>query len=156
MGLFSNMVKSLQAASIDDVICKIEEETTIPASLVTPLGDEKNDKRVQNFICELLKKEYGAENVNTDYSLGGALGLKSEIDMYNGKIAIIAVPAYKLTSAPKIERLVGKAVCYMHSKYDENVLVLVVGKSSEKNETIEALEKIIDDEALYFLYKETI
>ena len=44
----------------------------------------------------------------------------------------------------------------MHSKYEENVLVLVVGKSSEKNETIEALEKIIDDEALYFLYKETI
>ena len=70
MGLFSNMVKSLQAASIDDVIYKIEEETTIPASLVTPSGDEKNDKRVQNFICELLKKEYGAENVNTDCSLG--------------------------------------------------------------------------------------
>lgn len=52
-------------------------------------------------------------NVNTEFSVGGHWGMKSDVDLFHGKIGIELKVAEQLKSASNVERLIGQVVYYM-------------------------------------------
>ena len=104
-------------------------------------------------MFEELKKIYGQSNVNTEFSVGGHWGMKSDVDLFHGKIGIELKVAEQLKSASNVERLIGQVVYYMKKQYGNNFIVLVAGKSKEYDASMQELEEIINSLGAKFVYK---
>ena len=67
-----------------------------------------------NVIARQLCEEYGPTNVHTQYSVGGFLGLKCDIDLFNSKCCGIELKLAKQIAgnSSAYERLIGQVVYY--------------------------------------------
>lgn len=158
MRLLSNILNSVQSTlvSVEDVTVVLCEKITLPSSILrsTTYVGEAKEKRVQKNLFGQLNEIYGQSNVNTEFSVGGHWGMKSDIDLFHGKIGIELKVAEQLKTASNVERLVGQVVYYMKKQYGNNFIVLVAGKPKEYDASMQELEEIINNLGAKFIYKE--
>jgi hypothetical protein len=62
---------------------------------------------------------------------GGYLGLKIDIDLGNGRVGVEVKLAESLLKAAEAHRLIGQAVYYQKRRYQDNLIVAVVGRSGD-------------------------
>lgn len=98
---------------------------------------------LEKFIFDQLSIVLGKDRVHRQYSVGGFLSLKTDIDVGNGLVGIELKIAENLT-ASEMQRLIGQAVYYKKRFYDQNLLVVIAGKtniSSSIKELIDFIEE---------------
>ncbi|MBL7996999.1 MAG: hypothetical protein JNL32_00035 [Candidatus Kapabacteria bacterium] len=87
-----------------------------------------SEKDVEKHIADKLAIIFGKENIHRQYSVGGFLALKTDIDVGNGQIGIEIKISDNL-SATDMQRMIGQVVYYKKRFYDNNLLLYVVSKS---------------------------
>jgi len=115
----------------------------------------KSERTVENLVVEHLKK--GFKRVHSQYSVGGNLGLKVDVDI-NESVGIEIKLAKQIeSSTANMMRLFGQAVYYSRRKYGkENMLVLIVGNEKYKNsERFKELFKYLEAEEISYYYLKT-
>lgn len=144
------------STEMENLIYTLRDKIILPSSVlresqyIRPTKEEK----VQNSLSVQLKEIYGQGEVNTEFSVGGHWGMKSDIDLFHGKIGIELKVAEQLKSASNVERLIGQVVYYMKKQYGNNFIVLVAGKPKEYDASMQELEEIINNLGAKFIYKE--
>ena len=154
--IFGIQNKQQSDISLEDVVTILCEKITLPTSILrsTTYVGETKEKRVQKNLLDQLKEIYGQGEVNKEFSVGGHWGMKSDIDLFHGKIGIELKVAEQLKSATNVERLIGQVVYYMKKQYGNNFIVLVAGKTKEYDASMQELEEIINNLGAKFIYKE--
>ena len=154
--IFRIQNKQQSDISLEDVVTTLRERITLPSSVLreSQYTRPTKEEKVQNSLFGQLKEIYGQSNVNTEFSVGGHWGMKSDIDLFHGKIGIELKVAEQLKTASNVERLVGQVVYYMKKQYGNNFIVLVVGKPKEYDASMQELEEIINNLGAKFIYKE--
>lgn len=125
----------------------------IKSDLTIKTEDYTNEKNVEKVIFEQLKILVKPQNVHTQYSVGGFLPLKIDIDLYDGSVGIELKLAKELGQAINAERLLGQIIYYSKRKYKENLIVLIVGGKDEYTASIKELETFIKSINICVIYK---
>lgn len=154
--IFGIQNKQQSDISLEDVVTTLRERITLPSSVLreSQYTRPTKEEKVQNSLFGQLKEIYAQSNVNTEFSVGGHWGMKSDIDLFHGKIGIELKVAEQLKTASNVERLVGQVVYYMKKQYGNNFIVLVAGKPKEYDASMQELEEIINNLGAKFIYKE--
>ena len=97
----------------------------------------------EKFVTEQLAYIFGKERVHRQYSVGGFLALKTDIDLGNGQVGIELKIADNL-SATDMQRLIGQVVYYKRRFYNNNLLLFIVSKSTI-NPTIKELKDFVEE-----------
>ena len=141
--------------SINDVIYFLNEILVIKK---TQYYGDKTEKDVENVIARQLCEEYGPTNVHTQYSVGGFLGLKCDIDLFNSKCCGIELKLAKQIAgnSSAYERLIGQVVYYSKRCYKDRLIVLVVGTSKDYNTTLKEVQDFIEGLGVHFVFKEIL
>ena len=116
----------------------------------------KSERTVEGLVVDHLKKKY--KRVHSQYSVGGNLGLKVDVDV-NESVGIEIKLAKQIeSSTANMMRLFGQAVYYSRRKYGkENMLVLIVGNEKYKNsERFKELFKYLEKEDISYYYLKTV
>lgn len=152
--IFGIQNKQQSDIPLEDVVTTLRERITLPSSVLreSQYTRPTKEEKVQKILFEELKKIYGQSNVNTEFSVGGHWGMKSDIDLFHSKIGIELKVAEQLKSASNVERLVGQVVYYMKKQYNNNFIVLVAGKPKEYDASMQELEEIINSLGAKFIY----
>ena len=152
--IFGIQNKQQSDIPLEDVVTTLRKRITLPSSVLreSQYTRPTKEEKVQKILFEELKKIYGQSNVNTEFSVGGHWGMKSDIDLFHGKIGIELKVAEQLKSASNVERLVGQVVYYMKKQYNNNFIVLVAGKPKEYDASMQELEEIINSLGAKFIY----
>ncbi len=132
---------------------KFDNEKTLPISLQNVKQILENlivakrfltyEKDFEDFIANQLTLIYGKERVHKQYSVGGFLGLKTDIDVGNGQVGIELKIADNL-KATDMQRMIGQVVYYKKRFYDNNLIVLI-GSETTVNATTSELMKFIEE-----------
>ncbi len=149
----SSAINSYNCPSVEDVKNYIRRNVKVSKS------QYREEKTVENIIAKQLKEKYGATNVHQQYSVGGFLGLKCDIDLFDGKSCGIELKLAKQLSegsAAAKERLIGQAVYYSRRCYKGKLIVLVVGTKSEYDSTIKEVRNFLEEFGVHFMYKELV
>ena len=156
--IFGIQNKQQSDIPLEDVVTTLRKRITLPSSVLreSQYTRPTKEEKVQKILFEELKKIYGQSNVNTEFSIGGHWGMKSDVDLFHGKIGIELKVAEQLKSASNVERLIGQVVYYMKKQYGNNFIVLVAGKSKEYDASMQELEEIINSLGAKYIYKEVI
>jgi len=123
----------------------------IESNIVVRKTQYTTEKNVENVISKQLNDEFG--KVHQQYSIGGFLGLKCDIDLHDGKVGIEVKLAKELTTSG-IERLFGQVLYYSRRTYKNNLIVLIVGTKKEFTRIIEEIEDILNEIGVEFIYLE--
>ncbi len=88
--IFGIQNKQQSDISLEDVVTTLRERITLPSSVLreSQYTRPTKEEKVQNSLFGQLKEIYGQSNVNTEFSVGGHWGMKSDIDLFHGKIGI--------------------------------------------------------------------
>lgn len=113
------------------------ENLVIPKRRLTAEAD------FEKFVTEQLVLIFGKERVHRQYSVGGFLALKTDIDIGNGQVGIELKIADNL-SATDMQRLIGQVVYYRRRFYNNNLLLFIVSKSTI-NPTIKELKDFVEE-----------
>jgi len=118
---------------------KLENDKAIPISsqtvqtalenLIIPRRRLTTEADFEKFVTEQLGQIFGKERVHRQYSVGGFLALKTDIDVGNGQVGIELKIADNL-SATDMQRLIGQVIYYKRRFYNNNLLVLIASKST--------------------------
>ena len=141
--LGNDLKRQLVGINIPDVIKVIKESGLTKRKY-------KDEKDAEAFIAKALNEKFGG--THRQYNVGGYLGLKVDIDI-NEKIGIEIKLASQMNSSA-IERLFGQVIYYTKRKYNENLLVLVIGTKNEYTEIIKEVERFVEDLDATFYYLE--
>lgn len=133
---------------------KIENDKEVPITthsvhmalknLVIPKKYIKTEAVFEKYVAEQLEIIFCKEHVQRQYSIGGILALKADIDIGNGQVGIELKIAENLT-ASEMQRLVGQVVYYKEKFYKKNLLIYIVSKSAlhaKLNELKQFLEEL--------------
>lgn len=145
MGLLDELFK--RRYSVEDITTFINDDLKIRKTQYT------TEKNVENVIAKQLKEEFGDYSVHQQYNIGGFLGLKCDLDMFDGSIGIELKLAKDLSSASNIERLFGQVIYYNHRCYSGKLITLVVGTKKEYTKTLKEVEDLINELDITFIYK---
>lgn len=142
--------------TIESVIQYLQEEVVFSPSVLrsTQYVGESKEKRVQKSLFKQLIDKYSKECITTEYAVGGHWKMAIDVDMFNGTYGIeLKVTEQLINSAANVERLLGQVVYYNKRRYNGNMIVMVVGKSSEYNSAIKELGELICGLGVHFVYK---
>jgi len=120
----------------DNVKAALENLVIIKRRLTTESDFEK-------FVTDQLAMIFGKERVHRQYSVGGFLALKTDIDIGNGQVGIELKISDHLT-ASDMQRMIGQVVYYKKRFYNSNLLVYVASKSTI-NPTTKELKDFIEE-----------
>jgi hypothetical protein len=115
--------------------------------------DYTDEKNIQKVVSDYLDKHF-TNKVHREYNVGGFLGLKIDIDINDGKVGV-EIKILKNLNSSSYERLLGQAIYYKKRKYDERLIILIVGTNSEYKENVQKIKElsdIIEDLDVKFLY----
>lgn len=146
----------MKEPTIESLIQYLEEEVVFPSSLLraTQYSGESKEKRVQRSLFKQLIDKYEKYNVTTEYAVGGHWKMAIDVDMFNGTFGIeLKVAEQLINSATNVERLLGQVIYYNKRRYHGNMIVLVVGKSTEYNSAIKELAEFINELGVHFIFK---
>ena len=131
----------------DNVKAVLENLVVIKRRLTTESDFEK-------FVTDQLALIFGKERVHRQYSVGGFLALKTDIDIGNGQVGIELKIADHL-SATDMQRMIGQVVYYKKRFYNTNLLVFMASKSTI-NPTIKELKDFIEELGATVIYTSAI
>lgn len=115
----------------------------------------KTEHEVENIIVKQLREQYGEMNVHRQYSVGGFLGLKCDIDLFDSKCCGIELKLAKqlaISSSAK-ERLIGQAVYYSKRCYQKRLIILIIGTKKEYNTSLKEIQDFLEELGVFFIYK---
>ena len=143
MGFLDDLFDSVSRDSVFETLekCKIKKV------------DYTNEDNIQKVVSDYLDKHF-PNKIHREYSVGGFLGLKIDIDINDGKVGV-EIKILKSLNSSQYERLLGQAIYYKKRKYDENLIILIVGTNSEYKENVQKIKElsdIIEDLDVKFLY----
>lgn len=99
---------------------------------------------LEKFLSEQLAYLYGRDRIHRQYSVGGFLALKTDIDIGNGQVGLELKIAEKL-NASEMQRIIGQVLYYKKRFYHDNLIVCIASKSpitSSLRELIEFIEEL--------------
>lgn len=99
---------------------------------------------LEKYLLAQLALIFGKEKVSSQYSVGGFLALKTDLDIGNGLVGVELKIAENL-SASEMQRLIGQVVYYKKRYYENNLIVFIAGRgvlTSSLNELIEFLNEL--------------
>ena len=118
----------------------------------------KYETDVEYVIAKQLREEFGSTNIHRQYAVGGFLGLKCDLDLFDGKCCGVELKLAKqiIGNSTAYERLLGQAVYYSKRCYKNNLIVLVVGTAKEYVTTLKEVQAFLEDMGVRFVYKEVV
>jgi len=102
-----------------------------------------SESDLEKFLSDQLSLIFGKEQVHRQYSVGGFLALKADIDVGNGQVGIELKIADKL-GATDMQRIIGQVIYYKKRFYNSNLIILIASKSSISS-TIKELKDFIEE-----------
>jgi len=144
---FKEGLSGITAVNLSDVIRDIEECNIYSKNYPT-------EKECEQTILKHLRLQAGYNNVHRQFSVGGNLALKIDLDI-DERIGVEIKLAEELMNASTAQRLLGQVLYYSKRKYMFNLIVLVIGPNKMQNEPIikEIKTLIEEDLGLTFMYK---
>ena len=95
----------------------------------------KTEKDAEDAISQYLLNYY--RDVMNQYSLGGMLGLRIDIDINDGKFGIeVKLVDSLLKNSSEIFRMIGQAVYYTNKRYGSNFVLAIVGTNDDLDEPV--------------------
>jgi hypothetical protein len=145
---FKDGLNGYNAIDLSDVISDIEECNIYSRNYPT-------EKECEQTILKHLRTKSGYSNVHQQYSVGGNLALKIDLDIDERIGVEIKLAEQLIENASNAQRLLGQVLYYSKRKYQSNVIVLVIGQSKLKNDPlIKELSSLIEQDLnLTFLFK---
>ncbi|MBK8444714.1 MAG: hypothetical protein IPL35_15480 [Sphingobacteriales bacterium] len=132
---------------------KLDNDKVIPISLQTvqivlenliiPKRRLTSETDFEKLVTGQLADIFGKEHVHRQYSVGGFLALKTDIDVGNGQVGIELKIADNL-SATDMQRIIGQVVYYKRRFYNNNLLLFIVSKSTI-NPKIKELKDFLEE-----------
>lgn len=115
----------------------------------------KSEREIETIITKQLREQYGDVNIHRQYSVGGFLSLKCDIDLFDSKCCGIELKlAKKLSNSGSKERLIGQAIYYSKRCYQNKLIVLVVGTKKEYDTSLKEVQQFLKELGVHFMYKE--
>jgi hypothetical protein len=132
MGFLDDLFSSISRDSVSEALekCKIKKV------------DYTDEKNIQKKVSDYLDEHF-TNKVHREYNVGGFLGLKIDIDINDGKVGV-EIKILKNLSSSAYERLLGQVIYYKKRKYDENLIILIVGTSTEYKENVQKIKELAD------------
>lgn len=150
-------METLEIPSVKDIIKLIHEDIRAPRYAY--YRDGSPEKAMENAIAKQFAELFGKHNVTQQYSVGGFLSLKCDIDLFDKKCCGIELKLSKQlkNSATAMQRVIGQVVYYSRRCYQESGLILlVVGTEKELDSKLDELRKFVEEfPHVYFIYKQT-
>lgn len=145
---FKDGLNGINAVDLSDVISDIEECNIYSRNYPT-------EKDCEQTILKHLRAKSGYNNVHQQFSVGGNLALKIDLDIDERIGVEIKLAEQLIENASNAQRLLGQVLYYSKRKYQNNVIVLVIGASkSQSDPLIKELASLIENDLnLTFLYK---
>ncbi|HEX7413755.1 MAG TPA: hypothetical protein VF411_06875 [Bacteroidia bacterium] len=135
------------AISFDNVKLALE-------NIVVPKLKLKAELNLEVFLHDRLSIIFGKERVYRQYSVGGFLALKTDIDIGNGQVGIELKIADHLT-ATEMQRMIGQVVYYKKRYYNNNLIVYIASKSS-LTATIKELKEFMEELGTTVIFSQAI
>jgi hypothetical protein len=132
----------------------LEGITTYLSKVLIPHKRIASERDLEVFLSGELASFLGSENVHRQYVVGGFLALKTDLDLFNGRIGIELKVASSLDAA-EMQRLIGQAVYYDRRVYKGSLIVLVAG-SGKITAPIAELGAFIQELGARFVYRQAI
>lgn len=149
-------MNEVEIPSVNDIIRLIRENIRAPRHAY--YRDENPEKAMENVLAKQFAEKYGKNNVTQQYSVGGFLSLKCDIDLFDKKCCGIELKLAKQlkNSATAMQRVIGQVVYYSRRCYQNSGLILlVVGTEKELDSKLDELRKFIEEMPnVYFVYKQ--
>lgn len=133
--------------SFDNVITVLENLIVLKRRLTS-------EADLERFIAIQLAYVFGKEKVSTQYSVGGFLALKTDIDIGNGQVGIELKVADNL-GATDMQRLIGQVIYYRKRFYNNNLLVFIAGRNSISSHFTE-LKDFIEELGIKVIYCQAV
>lgn len=133
--------------SFDNVITVLENLIVLKRRLTS-------EADLERFIATQLAYVFGKEKVSTQYSVGGFLALKTDIDIGNGQVGIELKVADNL-GATDMQRLIGQVIYYRKRFYNNNLLVFIAGRNSISSHFTE-LKDFIEELGIKVIYCQAV
>ena len=114
-------------------------------TIILPARRVRSEADAHELIVEILGPKFAA--VADQYSVGGFNGWRIDIDIGNGKVGVeVKLAASLQTSSAEMQRLVGQAVYYRKKRYDDNLIVGIVGEPDDlKDPVITELRSFLEE-----------
>lgn len=150
-------METLEIPSVKDIIKLIRKDIRAPRYAY--YREESPEKAMENALAKQFAELFGKHNVTQQYSVGGFLSLKCDIDLFDKKCCGIELKLSKKlkNSATAMQRVIGQVVYYSRRCYQESGLILlVVGTEKELDSKLDELRKFVEEfPNVYFIYKQT-
>jgi hypothetical protein len=145
---FKDGLNGINAIDLSDVISDIEECNIYSRNF-------PSEKDCEQTILKHLRTKSGYNNIHQQYSVGGNLALKIDLDIDERIGVEIKMADALIENASNAQRLLGQVLYYSKRKYQFNFIVLVIGSLKHKNDpVIKELSSFIENDLnLTFLYK---
>jgi hypothetical protein len=165
VNLLKSDIEGLDLGSLDRIdLEKLEPEGGVQISfdnvysvldnLIIPKRKLTVEADLERFICIELAQIFGKEQIHNQYSVGGFLALKTDIDVGNGQVGIELKISDHL-AATDMQRLIGQAIYYKKRFYKNNLIVLIASRSSI-NSTTKELKEFIEELGITVLFKQAL
>ena len=135
------------AISFDNVKLVLE-------NIVVPKRKLTTEADLEKFLHDRLATVFGKDRVYRQYSVGGFLALKTDIDIGNGQVGIELKVADHL-AATDMQRMIGQVVYYKKRYYNNNLIVYIASKSS-LTPTIKELKDFIEELGTTIIFGQAI
>lgn len=113
-----------------------------------------SEKDLEKFVADQLRFVFNKEKVHQQYSVGGPLALKTDIDIGNGQVGIELKLADNL-GAVDMQRVIGQLVYYKNRFYNDRLILLIVSKTTI-NSTIHELKEFVEELGITVVYVKAI
>ena len=95
----------------------------------------RTEADVEEVIADSLAPRFQA--VSQQYSVGGMLGLKIDLDIGDGQVGVeLKLADSILGNTNEFHRLIGQAVYYDHRRYKGNLILCVVGQRGDDEDPL--------------------
>lgn len=117
----------------------------------------KGEKAVEKEMVKQMKDHFSSQMIASQYSVGGFLNLKCDIDVDNGQCGIELKVAKELENATTLQRVLGQVFYYSQRRYkDTGLILLIVGTAAELNPKLDELKDYVEKiPGVQFVYKQT-
>lgn len=112
------------------------------------------EAELERFVLEQFAQVFGRERVARQYSVGGFLALKTDVDLGNGKVGIEIKLADAL-NATDMQRVIGQVIYYKKRFYDSNLLVFLASRHPISSH-IKELKEFIEELGVKVIYCQAV
>jgi hypothetical protein len=126
-----------------DLLISTQNVIHVLENLIVPRRRISEEKDFEKYVHDKLSRVFGKERVHRQYSVGGFLALKTDIDVGNGQVGIELKVADNL-GATEMQRLIGQVTYYKRRFYNNN-LILFVASKGDINPTIKELIDFVEE-----------